>query len=144
MTGFCQEFRILPELAVYLYTHLQLECIKETKYEDRILHVDATGSLVDVPEKHTRDSHKGYKRILNYFCLLKNGANLSQRGLLLSELLSSAHDSCSLAKFFFAMRLDYAKVCRGEELRFRLVVIDYSWALIHSLLSNLISIIVKT
>ena len=49
----------------------QLESINKTDYSDRIIHIDATGSLVSVSEKH--DKYKGldYKRILNYFILMK-------------------------------------------------------------------------
>lgn len=60
----------------------------------------------------------------------KNGANLAQRGVMESELISSSHDVKSLAAFFFALKLDYSKVYKDDVLKFRLEVIDYSWALI--------------
>lgn len=139
LPGFTQQFTLIPELRVYNYSELQFKCINETPHEKRILHIDATGSMVDVADKHTKDNHDGYKRILNYFCLLKNSANQAQRGVVVSELISSSHDSNSLASFFFAVKLDYAKVYNKDVFRFRLVVIDYSWALIHSILSNSIN-----
>ncbi len=49
----------------------QLESIHKTEYSDRILHIDATGSLVSVNEKHDKFKSVDYKRILNYFFLMK-------------------------------------------------------------------------
>ena len=49
----------------------QLECIHRTQYQDRILHVDATGSLVSINNKQDKFKCTNYKRILNYFFYLK-------------------------------------------------------------------------
>ena len=54
---------------IYLYQQNQLECIKNTPYENRICHIDATSSLVSV--KNDNFKHSNYNRILNYFVFLK-------------------------------------------------------------------------
>ena len=57
--------------SLHCHTEKQLECVIKTDYHDRILHVDATGSLVKINQKQDNYSYPNYKRILNYFCILK-------------------------------------------------------------------------
>jgi len=45
----------------------QQESIHKTEYSDRILHIDATGSLVSVNEKHDKFKSVDYNRILITF-----------------------------------------------------------------------------
>ena len=54
------------------YSERQLDCIHLLSYEDRFLHIDATGSLVSIKKVHTKDHYLEYNRILHYFCCLKN------------------------------------------------------------------------
>jgi len=50
----------------------QLLCLFKTSYVDRILHIDATGSLVNISHQQKNYMDIDYQPILNYFCLMKN------------------------------------------------------------------------
>jgi hypothetical protein len=71
MHGFIQNIERDKYFEISMYTEKQFECLNKTPYEDRILHIDATGGLVKVSNKFT-DQHVNYKRILNYFFLVRN------------------------------------------------------------------------
>ena len=63
--GYVQHFEKELSLQISLFTEKQLDCLHRTPYEHRILHIDATGNMVKVPNRM-------YKRILNYSLLVKN------------------------------------------------------------------------
>ena len=71
--GYIQRVSMYPSLQISLFTEKQFEAIYKTPINNRILHFDETGSLACVPLKYTKNLfNDGYKRILNYFLLLKN------------------------------------------------------------------------
>lgn len=71
--GYIQRISMYPSLQISLFTEKQFEAIHKTPINNRILHFDATGSLVCVPQQNTKNLfNDGYRRILNYFLLLIN------------------------------------------------------------------------
>lgn len=135
MSGYIQQFEQFPTLSIGCFMEKQLECIHRTAYNDRILHVDAIGSLVKIGEKQNNYKFADYKRILNYCLLLKNKKHLGANSgnALVGEYITSCHDVKQLSKFFLEYRYTYEQVY-NEKLNFRLIITDLTWTIIHSLL----------
>lgn len=55
----------------------------------------------------------------------------------MGELCTSQHDVINLTNFFNTLRISYLKYNETYELSFRLIVINFSWALIQSLISGI-------
>ncbi|CAF1085883.1 unnamed protein product [Brachionus calyciflorus] len=145
MNGYIQQVSIFPSLQLSLFTEKQLEALNKTPMNNRILHFDATGSLVSVPQQYTKNLiASGYKRILNYFLLLKNynraivtdTFKTKYDSAVVAEYISSQHDVISISTFLSHFKDNYEKCYPNVILKFRLVCIDYSWASIHAVLKS--------
>ena len=71
LAGYVQNFEGCNGLEISCYCEKQFECLARTPFNDRVLHIDATGSIVTINNK-SKQQYASYKRILNYFLLLKN------------------------------------------------------------------------
>ncbi len=83
-----------------------------------------------------------FEKILNYFCILKkinrtNDGDEYKKQVLVGELCTSQHDVINLTNFFNTLRISYLKYSETYDLSFRLVVLNYSWALIQSIISGI-------
>ena len=90
LKGYIQNIETFNSLAVTCFTEKQLQCLFKTNYRDRILHIDATGSLVKVADQQNKQKVIQYKRILNYYCLVNN-----------LSLIGKADSSFQLGKHFY-------------------------------------------
>ncbi|CAF1053169.1 unnamed protein product [Brachionus calyciflorus] len=111
---------------------------KKTPYENRYLHIDATGSLVKIPLRFPENHGTAYNRILNHYLILKNSSlmHLKQSSVKVGELITSRHDVRQLKSFLNDYKFDYKKLM-SDQCHFRLIIIDYSWVLIHSILRSI-------
>ena len=55
---------------------------------------------------------------------------------MVAELSTSKHDVQELQFFFETIKFSYERSFDGQSLIFRMIVIDYSWVLIHGLLKS--------
>ncbi|CAF1113260.1 unnamed protein product [Brachionus calyciflorus] len=127
LNGYVQNLTTFPSFSMFCYIFKQMECIKATSYKKRILHVDATGSLVKIPLRYTKNQGTEFNRILNYFCILKNEKFIGSKegSVQIGELISSRHDVRQIKSFFSDYKFDYEKIS-NDYFIFRLIVIDYS------------------
>ncbi len=132
INGYVQQITPYPKFSMINFTEEQLNCVKLLPYEDRVLHIDATGGLVSIKKCHTKDNYNDYNRILHYFCLLKN--RQKKGGVIISELVSSAHDVFQISEFFLKTKFNFERLNGPNSFNFRLIVIDFASALIHSVL----------
>ena len=102
-------------------------------FNRRVLHVDATGRLVFVPNY----MHK-YNQILTYVFIVQDIEKLSNETssvdnnyLLLSETSTSKHDTAQLSKMFLNLKMNYQSLYPTDNL-FYMVTLDLSWASIHA------------
>ena len=109
----------------------QFECLFRTPYEQRVLHIDATGNLVKV-------HGNVYKRILNYTFLVKNYSlrDIEESPFQLGEFISSNHDVMPLTIMIMRMKYQFEKFF-SKQFNFRIFVCDFSWTLIHSAIESL-------
>ena len=121
LAGFVQKKVDSPQFAMHLYMEKQLECIKQVPKENRILHFDATGGLVNIPYNMT--AHQGFKydRILNYYLVLSqlNTAKEHKASVMVGELVSSSHNVPALKDFFNTYKYNYERCYSNEKLCFR-------------------------
>ena len=68
LKGYIQHTETIMALEISCFSQLQLECLNNTPDVDRVLHLDATGSLV----KLSNNQDVLNKRVLNYICMVKN------------------------------------------------------------------------
>jgi hypothetical protein len=130
LVGYCQGINTHRSFSLSTFCHLQLKCIKNTPYKSREFRFDASGNLVKIQRKLTQDMGEEYKRTLNYFGLLKNTE--TQKSTLVCELITSSHNVNSLNTFFGDIKYKYEEIFYPQSLHFRLFIIDYAWASIHS------------
>ena len=138
LPGYLQTLLIIPQLQIHLYMQIQLECIKSVEPDRRILHIDATGSLVNLTKRNLKETSVSYNRTLNYFLVLKDLKDLEVnrvRSAMVGELVSSRHDVFGQSSFLGALKFDFEKLFK-DKLVARLVITDYSWAAIHSILET--------
>ena len=110
----------IPVFAM-MYSKNQLHLIESKKLW--VLHLDATGSVVREPDS------EDCKRIL-YYALVARFLNST---IPLAELISSEHDTTAISHFL----KDYRKFVVQDGYKwptFSIVVVDWSWVLIHGLL----------
>ena len=110
----------------------------------RMLFVDSTGGLVKV----TKQMHEDYQRVcvsilfvhlfllLYHFFVLAYVSKLNEPGAVISETISSEHDTGRLSEMFRLIKKGYKKVF-DTTLFFRFVVCDLCWPTIHSMLETM-------
>lgn len=64
-----------------------------------------------------------------------NEHKITENQVLLGELISSAHDMSYISQFLLKMKNDYLSIYNN--FNFRLVVTDWSWAMIHSIVEQI-------
>lgn len=145
INGFVQDAKNIPQFCMHLYSYEQLECVNKVDRKYRFLHFDATGSLVSIPQKYQKHDNFSFKRILNYFMILSAQINESEQiidsvqkkeknpSVNVGELVSSEHDVRALTNFLNNYAFSY-KILYEEDIYFRLIILDYSWASIHAVL----------
>ena len=73
LKGYIQNFEKDGKLEITIFSEKQLDCLFKTPYDDRILHIDATGSQVKIKKQLAQSDYISlYNRILNYYMLVKN------------------------------------------------------------------------
>ena len=74
LKGYIQNIEKDGHLEITVFSEKQYECLFKTPYNDRVLHIDATGSQVKVKKQNIQQVEDlcVYKRILNYYLLVKN------------------------------------------------------------------------
>ena len=138
LLGYIQQITIYRDFSMYLYTEMQLQCLKCLPYKRRILHIDNMDSLVSIPKRFRNQS-----TILNYFLLLKDTHDLfniqqydDSKTLMFSELSSSRYDIYGMTSYLKLLKADYEYLYQLDEdkFSFRLIIIEYSWNMISSCL----------
>ena len=104
LKGYIQNYNSSPDLTIYCFMEKQLECIHKTEYDDRILHVHATGSLVKINER--QDANANLNRILSYFCLMVNKSYIN---LETNDSKGASHPMKRLTNSFKPLRLTEAQ-----------------------------------
>lgn len=128
--GFMQQITDKP-FQVIMFTEKQVKLLRSLK-SPVVLHLDATGSIV-------RRFQGLEKRILLYSLVVSN-TNVGEPPIAVVEMLSEAHDTCSilamLQRFFQAVN---AVSNKSVSYMFpkSMVVTDFSWALVHAVLFGL-------
>ena len=110
----------------------QLRCIYDVPEGERVVYFDATGGLVKNPDRYAKPFGDSFKRMLNYFLVLRH----SKASTMVAELVSSDHKTERLTSFFMSLAFKFRAMFK-RDLKFRLVVLDYSWASIHAVLDGL-------
>jgi hypothetical protein len=73
---------------------------------------------------------------MNYVCLLKSFDDINKPSVVVKEMITSNHDTLRLSEMFLALNFNYKKRF-GENLVFRIIGMDLSWATIHAALNIL-------
>lgn len=114
-----------------LHTEEQIRLVNKIQPNRRICQVDATGCLVKI-DKYMRD----FNRILNYVMLIKDIGDSTMPGANVTEMATSVHDTFSISTMFNTFICNYKKVFPREQLIFRLLISDFSWATMHAALCS--------
>jgi hypothetical protein len=135
--GYIQELKAHPFLNIINYSDMQFRCLKLTDHENRCLYINTLSNMVNIPRSTCiNQNHAEYtNRILNYQLEMKNFK--TNRKFFLSELITNSHDSLNLGKFFDEIRYKYEEIYGENDFNFRLIVVEYSWPLILSILNKL-------
>ena len=143
LLGYIQQITIYRDFSMFLYTEMQLQCLKCLPYKRRILHIDNMDSLVSIPNRFRNQS-----TILNFFLILKDAHDLfniqqydsivEAKTLLLSELSSSRYDIYGMTSYLKLLKADHEYLYQLDEdkFSFRLIIIEYSWNMINSCLET--------
>ena len=107
----------------FLYMEEQLNLLKNTH---SVVHFDATGSIFK--------KWKGIdKRILLYSIVLPNERE-GEPPVAISEMISSDHNTEMITHFLFTLKMDMGRLKLKSPIK--LFVVDFNWALIHSVLQS--------
>jgi hypothetical protein len=133
--NFVRDLNIFPQLSFNIFLDKALEILNNIPAEHRITFIDATGRLVRIPKK----SCSFYNKIFNYFLLVKDlrtHGTPKFRSFYLSEMISSSHDTEAICNMFRKVRIAYETKFKNK-LRFRIIVMDFSWPTMHAVLEAL-------
>ena len=128
MDGYVQVLELFPEFSMTLATESQYKALHIIPVEHRMLHMDATGKLVNIAA-YMQD----YKQIYTYGIIAKDMRKISESNskyLLVTETSTSQHDTEQISKIFLSLFPNEKKI--GS-----ILVIDYSWPTIHAALDQL-------
>jgi hypothetical protein len=132
LSGCIRYFTSIPAFTLHLYMEKQFESINTTPIEDRFLHINSTGNLVEIDKRYSKNLSCHYNKTLNYIMILSSitTQNSSQIG----ELITSQHDVISINTFICNYRHHYESCYPNDLFKFRLISVDYSWPTIHACL----------
>ena len=95
--------------------------------------------MVKVGKRHNIN-FGAYPDILNYYALVVNPAVRKAENVAhtfqLAELASSAQDIEAIKMFFNRIKSKYGSLYKQQPCNFRLIVSDYSWAIMHSVIDS--------
>jgi len=123
LNGSIRRMDLFPNFILHIHTEQTIKCIEHIKEHVRFLHIDATGSLTRIDKTMAE-----YGQILNYGFLLKDFSDLEKLGYPIADVATSRHDTFPIMEMCRLVKNDYHIIFR-KKLYFRLVVIDYSWAI---------------
>jgi hypothetical protein len=134
VNGFIRKISLEQDFGMILHSQQQVDVIKCVASKHRILRVDATGNLVNVP-KYKRN----YPKMLSYFMQLKYLRDIDDNrscSVILSEMHTSRHDTYQIKDFISLFKSDFEKDSK-KRLNFRLVCSDYSFTEMHAVVQAL-------
>ena len=105
LTGYLQELDIFKHFKMLMMTQAQLEAFHSIPPDRRILECDASGNFV-----HILKSERLFNVILNYVLMVKDMGKMEEVGFVVSELVSSRHDTSVIAHFSFAFKNNYQRL----------------------------------
>ncbi len=99
--GFVQDMSLMPEFSMTLFSEKQLRCVHQVPHEERIIHMDASGTFVNVSKK----TGFVYSRILNYIMLMKDD-RIKNNTLAVAEMVNETRQTSETGPFsgFFCLR----------------------------------------
>ena len=109
-----------------MFTEKQLQAIRWVDPDHRMVHVDASGGIINIPQQH-----REFKLIQNHIILLKDMSKLDIPGIYVSEMATSRQDMLSVQEMFEQLIFEYHKIYSNDKRLFKLLVSDYSWPTIH-------------
>ena len=123
--GFVQKIVNYTYFFMNCFNESQLKCIKQTPYEERILHLDATGGLLKINNKQVKRLNplNDYKLLLTYFGILKNKKFLSHPGegvVPIIHFTSSEYYVENQCEALTQLKFKYLKYA-GEQLKLELL-----------------------
>ncbi|CAF0973126.1 unnamed protein product [Brachionus calyciflorus] len=128
INGYVQDFSLHKDFNLTLHTETQIRLINQVPPNRRILHVDATGGLVQIFKYQ-----KNYNQILNYVMLMKDSMNLNESEyFIINETATSRHDAYSIGSMFRLVKHNYSRINNCNRLKFRLLICDMSWPTIYA------------
>jgi hypothetical protein len=131
--GFVQETSFTPQFSMTLFCEKQLECVHAIPELERVVHIDASGTFVNISKK----TGFVYQRILNYAMVMTDDRReYAKNYVVIGEMVSSTHDVYSISKFTAKFKFEYERLYK-KDLVFKLVVMDYSFAMLHAVLQTL-------
>ncbi len=129
LNGYVRSFESGEYFKMILQTETQLRALNKIPAKHRLIEVDATGSLVKIDKKQ-----RVFKQILNYVMLVININDLLQPDINITEMACSRHDVFAISEMFNCFRYNYLHLFPSENLIFRLMISDFSWATMHAAL----------
>ena len=125
--GYVRHISIQP-MCVHLHMEQNLKILSEATGR-RLLHLDATGSLVsrlqDLPTQ---------KQTILYYAVVFPHAKKGQLCLPVTEMVSWSHDTLTISSWLTRFMHDLGKVKTRKGNNGFIVVTDFSWAQIHSVI----------
>ena len=77
--------------------------------------------------------------MLNYFRLIKDLQYIDdeKQSAIVADMASTEHDTYRIGDFFRLLKRDHEILYKKDQLYFRLIITDYSWAFIHRIIQGL-------
>ena len=106
---------------MYTYYQEQLEVLNSVSQENRIAFYDATGNLTRIP-----------KQIKNSRHIMDNVSGKTTKSSVVADMTTTRQDVYRISDFLLCLKTDYENLY-SKTLHFRLIVCDFSWASMHSI-----------
>jgi hypothetical protein len=109
---------------------MQLQSISMIPEEKRVLHGGSSGNLTKI----TSEMNNKYGPLMNYVFVVKR-LDTNSQGVQVAEVISSRHDTHRAGQMFHLLKHNFLKLPSSQgRFKFRLVIFDMSWALVHGFL----------
>ena len=138
LNGYVHNLNLANHFSMTLELESQYVALHKLPLNRRILHMDATGRLIKIP-----NYMKEYSRILTYAFIAQDLDKLSNETseknsnyLLLSETSTSKHDTSQISSMFLNLVSNFYSLYPLDHLCYMLVL-DLSWASIHAAVKQL-------
>ena len=136
--NFVRSFSIFPQFSVNMFLDKALDILHSIPAEHRIQFMDSSGRLVNIPKYKC----SYFNRIMNYFCFVKDlrtHGTSKFRSFCLNEMITSQHDTESVSGMLRTVKTAY-EARFNTELRYRGVVMDYSYPSMYAVVNVLNSL----